>query len=66
MEAFPFKVQNDRPAKRKLESDIESAPPAKRQQFDIVKMLLENQRQQHALQSLILQALTGNIRSIAE
>ena len=57
-------------------SDIQAAPPAKRQRtvLEGVKMLLESQKQHelllakshHALQTEVLAALSGNMKSINE
>ena len=73
LDAFPWTAEQ--PLKRRQDS-IQEAPQAKRQctALDGVKMLLENHRQHellvakshHALQSRILEALSGNMQSITE
>ena len=73
LDAFPWTAEE--PLKRR-QASIQEAPQAKRQYtaLDGVKMLLENHRQHellmakshHALQSRILEVLSGNMQSITE
>jgi len=71
--SFPWKAQESSKRKR---SEIQAAPQAKRQRtvLEGVQMLLENHRQHelliakshHALQTGILEALSGNLQAITE